>query len=280
MLLKWAGGKTWLTKNHPYIFHSKDSFNSRALKHPSIEFKRYIDPFLGGGAVFKYLKPDKAILSDINSELISFYQQLQSNPEALYYLVIEHFKIHSEKQYYVTRKNNPKDLDSINVAARFLYLNYTCYNGIYRVNLKNQFNVPIGDKTDFHYSLEDFITHSKTLKNAEIYNQDFRETISQSGRGDLMYIDPPYTNQSNKDTFDKYSAKVFTWNDQVELSQLLALKKKDGVNIIISNINEKEIINLYPESNGWNHKALDRANIMAYRPEGKKYREILISNIE
>ena len=95
-----------------------------------------------------------------------------------------------------------------------------------------------------------------------------------------MYIDPPYTNQSNKDTFDKYSAKVFTWDDQVELSELLALKKKDGVNIIISNINEKEIINLYPESNGWNHTALDRANIMAYRPEGKKYKEVVISNIE
>ena len=280
MLLKWAGGKSWLTKNHPYVFHSKLPDVNQRLKYPSIEFKKYIDPFLGGGAVFKYLKPDNAILSDINEELISFYQQLKTNPEALYDLVIEHFKIHSEKQYYVTRKNNPKDLDSINVAARFLYLNYTCYNGIYRVNQKNEFNVPIGDKTDFHYSLQDFIRHSKTLKNTEIFNQDFRETISQSSRDDLMYIDPPYTNQSNKDTFDKYSAKVFTWDDQVELSELLAHKKKDGVNIVISNINEKEIINLYPESNGWNHTALDRANIMAYRPEGKKYKEIVISNIE
>ncbi len=277
MLLKWAGGKSWLTRNHPYIFHNEESLFSRSLTHPSIEYKKYIDPFLGGGAVFKHLQPNESLISDVNKELIAFYQCLKSTPEKLFNEVANHFKFHCEDYYYETRDTVQKK--NILIAARFLYLNYTCFNGIYRVNSSNKFNVPIGDNDKFHYSLEDFKKHSKALKNAKIKNQDFKDTIYESEAGDLLYIDPPYVTQSNNSTFDMYSSKIFSWQDQIELSVLLEDKRKEGVHIIISNINDIEIINLYPIRNGWKHTMLDRANSLAYRPKGKKYKEIVISNI-
>ena len=277
MLLKWAGGKAWLVNNHPYVFHNNESYEKRSLKYKSIKYKRYIDPFVGGGAVFKYLEPEQSIISDINEELITFYNCLKTSPEALYEEVIKHFNKHSNTYYYEVRKTLKKD--ELGIAARFLYLNYTCYNGIYRVNQKNEFNVPIGDKKSFHYKVEDFINNSSKLKNTIIQLQDFRETIGQSKKDDLLYVDPPYTTKSNKLAFTSYSAKQFSWGDQEDLSLLLNQKNAEGVKIIISNINDKDIRELYSNSQGWNHKPIDRANILAHRPKGKKYKEIIISNI-
>lgn len=277
MLLKWAGGKAWLVNNHPYVFHSNESYETRSLKYKSIKFKRYIDPFLGGGAVFKYLEPDQSIISDVNEEMITFYNCLKSSPEALYKEVIKHFKKHSRTYYYEVRKTLKKD--ELGIAARFLYLNYTCYNGIYRVNQKNEFNVPIGDKKGFHYVIDDFIRNSAKLKNAKIKLQDFRDTISLSRKDDLLYVDPPYTTKINKSAFTSYSAKNFSWKDQEDLSLLLNQKNSQGVKIIISNINDKDIRKLYSSSKGWVHRPIDRANSLALRQKGKRYKEIIISNI-
>ena len=276
MLIKWAGGKSWLTKNHPYVFHSKESIKNEDIDHKSIEFNRYIDPFLGGGAVFRYLKPSKSILSDVNEELIAFYKCLKLVPEELYNEVKIYFSNHSKEYYYSTRATLEKE--ELKIAARFLYLNYTCYNGIYRVNQSNLFNVPIGDRSSYHYQLEDFISKSKLLSESEIKIQDFRKTILEAKHNDLLYIDPPYVTKKNK-TFNKYSPKVFSWDDQVDLSILLQLKHDEGVNIVISNINDSEIRDLYSVSKGWSHKPLNRANILTYKATEKKYKEIIISNI-
>lgn len=277
MLLRWAGGKSWLTKNHPYVFHNLQSYETRSLEHKSINYNRYIDPFVGGGAVFKYLEPKKSIISDVNEELITFYKCLKLSPESLYKSVLKHFKKHSREYYYQTRRT--LGTSELEIAARFLYLNYTCYNGIYRVNQKNEFNVPIGDNKFCHYTIDDFIKNSKRLKNTKIKLQDFRDTIKQSKKDDMLYIDPPYATKSNKSTFTKYSAKVFSWKDQEDLAMMLHAKSIQGVKIIISNINNEEIRALYPSSKGWNQKPLDRANVLLYRPKGKKYNEIVISNL-
>lgn len=276
MLVKWAGGKTWLTKNHPYVFHNKESLKNEDTNPKSIEFNRYIDPFLGGGAVFRYLEPSKSILSDVNEELIAFYKCLKLVPEELYNEVKSYFNNHSKEYYYYTRSTLEKK--ELKIAARFLYLNYTCYNGIYRVNKSNLFNVPIGDRSVYHYRLEDFVSKSNLLQQSDIKTQDFRKTISEAKQNDLLYIDPPYVTKNNK-TFNKYSPKVFSWKDQVDLSMLLQLKHDEGVNIIISNINDSEIRDLYSLSKGWKHKPINRANILTYKPTGKKYKEIVISNI-
>lgn len=279
MLLKWAGGKSWLTKNHKKIFHSEESQSSRAfLNYPSIKYKRYIEPFLGGGAVFKYLKPeDKSILSDINDELIGFYDCLKSKPRELYLTTQEHMKAHCEDYYYEIRSiNNLKD--KIKKASRFLYLNRTCYNGIYRVNSRNEFNVPIGDSKDFNVSEEEFIKYSKLLSKAEIKNEDFRISINNAQKEDLIFVDPPYVTKSNESSFDMYSASQFNWNAQIELSEILETKNKEGAYIIVTNINDKDICNLYNKKNGWKHEPLGRANVMSYDAKGKEYKEIIFKN--
>ena len=279
MLLKWAGGKSWLTKNHKKIFHSQDSLISRAFNnHPSIKYKRYIEPFLGGGAVFKYLKPkNESILADINDELIGFYNCLKNKPTELYLSTQKHMNSHCEDYYYKIRaKNNLTD--ETKRASRFLYLNRTCYNGIYRVNSQNEFNVPIGDSKDFNVSEEEFIKYSKMLAKAVIKNEDFRISIDRAKINDLIFVDPPYVTKSNETSFDMYSANQFDWNAQEELSKILEAKNKEGSYIIVTNIYDKDICKLYDKKNGWQHKPINRANVMAYNAEGKKYKEVVIKN--
>ena len=278
MLLKWAGGKSWLIKNYSYIFHSKYSLKKVLIGHKSIEFNNYIEPFLGSGAVFKYLKPKKrSILADINSELICFYNCLKQYPTELYLLTKKHMQKHSKDYYYEIRGNHSQK-NNIEQAARFLYLNRTCYNGIYRVNKAGEFNVPIGDSISFNASEEEFRAYSELLKNSHIVNQDFRITINDAKKGDLIYVDPPYVTKSNESSFDMYSADQFNWNSQKELANILDQKNQEGVNIIVSNINDKNIARLYLKKNGWDHLALNRANVMSYNADGKKYKEILFKN--
>jgi len=279
VLLKWAGGKSWLTKNYKQIFHSQESLTSSTFNgSPSIEYKRYIEPFLGGGAVFKYLRPkNKSILSDINDELIGFYNCLKLRPKELYLSLQKHMSAHCEDYYYEIRSKNNLT-DETKRASRFLYLNRTCYNGIYRVNSKGQFNVPIGDSKNFNVSEEEFIKYSKMLSKAELKNEDFRISINRAEKNDLIFVDPPYVTKSNESSFDMYSANQFDWNAQEELSQILESKNKEGSHIIITNINDKDICNLYAKKNGWHHQPINRANVMAYNSEGKKYKEVVIKN--
>lgn len=276
MMLKWAGGKAWLARNHPEIFKgSKFSLINPNAK--TIKYKRYIEPFVGGGAVFKYISPKESIISDINNELITYYNCLKDDYFKLYENVQYHFEQHSKDYYYSLRKDiKTKNFD---IAARFLYLNYTCFNGIYRVNQKNEFNVPMGDKSNFHYDIKDFENYSKLLKNTEIYLQDFRKTIQMAREGDFLFVDPPYVTKSNKSTFTKYSPKVFNWHDQEDLSKVLNKKSKEGVSVILTNIDDSEILDLYSSHDGWGIRRLDRANILAIAKEKKKYKEIVISNI-
>jgi DNA adenine methylase len=276
MMLKWAGGKTWLTRNHPDIFKGSN-FQLCNPNTKSIEFDRYIEPFIGGGAVFKYLNPKKSVISDINNELITYYRCLKVNPSKLYESVRSHFNLHSKEYYYKLRKDIKSD--KFEIASRFLYLNYTCFNGIYRVNQKNEFNVPMGDKSNFHYTIDDFNLYSTLLEKTDIFLQDFRKTILTSRKGDLLFVDPPYVTKSNKSTFDKYSPKVFSWKDQEDLAEMLIEKNLEGVKIILTNIDDGEILDLYSSANGWNIIRLNRANILAISKEKKKYKEIVISNI-
>ncbi len=192
--IKWAGGKRWLTK------------------HPSFEIPefsgRYIEPFLGGAAVFFYLKPKEAILSDTNKHLIETYRAVRDDWEKVEYELKRFQKLHSPDFYYEERKRIRKI--PYRRAAQFLYLNRTCFNGLYRENLKGIFNVPIGAKDRVINDEEDFSKISSALKFAQIFTSDFEKVVDSSIEGDLIFADPPYTTSHNANGFIKYNQHIFS----------------------------------------------------------------------
>jgi DNA adenine methylase len=194
--VKWAGGKTKLV---PEI-----------LKYLPEKYNNYIEPFVGGGALFFALKPKKAILNDINSELIATYKVIQKKPEELIFLLEDYQKKHNKDFYYKTRSTNVESLDDVEVAARFVYLNKTCFNGLYRVNQKNEFNVPMGSyKNPTILDEENILKCSRAFKNVEFYNMDYRDFLSQFAKpNDFVYLDPPYIPVSEYSAFDRYSKNL------------------------------------------------------------------------
>lgn len=227
--LKWAGGKRWL-------------FTDAFLKAlPS--FDRYVEPFLGGGAGYFAVKPSRALLSDLNPELIQVYQVVRDQPSELREALIRHHEAHSKDHYYAVRSASPKS--ALEAASRTLYLNRTCWNGLYRLNLRGEFNVPIGTKTAVILPTDNFEEASKLLQTADIICGDFAKTIDQTGQGDLLFVDPPYTVAHNMNGFVKYNEKIFSWDDQVRLRDALRRASNRGAKIILTNADHVTIHELY-----------------------------------
>ncbi|MEJ7901546.1 MAG: Dam family site-specific DNA-(adenine-N6)-methyltransferase, partial [Thermomicrobiales bacterium] len=198
--LKWAGGKRKLVARlAPY------------LKSPQSEYS-YFEPFLGGGAAFFHLEPQSAFLSDVNEELIETYIAVRDEVES----VIDYLSglVYKKEDYYQIRSARPTT--TAERAARFIYLNKTCFNGLYRVNLKGEFNVPFGrhkpsveicNKTQLYAA-------SKALSLASLRAGDFQDVLTHAQSGDVVYLDPPYTTTHSNNGFIEYNAKVFSWDDQ------------------------------------------------------------------
>jgi DNA adenine methylase len=227
--LKWAGGKRWLAHGHKHLFPST--------------FKTYVEPFLGGGAVFFYLSPKNAILSDTNSELIHVYETIKSDWQKVNNALMRHQRNHSEIYYYAERdriRRAPHER-----AAQLIYLNRTCWNGLYRVNRHGKFNVPIGTKTSVLLSTDDFALASKTLSNAELIASDFEPVIDSVGVDDFIFIDPPYVTRHNFNGFRKYNETIFTWEDQVRLAEAVARAAERGALILLTNADHPCLRELY-----------------------------------
>ncbi|MDB0439842.1 DNA methyltransferase [Clostridioides difficile] len=258
--IKWAGGKRWLISNYTDIFPE--------------EYNKYIEPFLGGGAVYFYLNPTKAILSDINEELITTYNALKKDSlKVIRYLEIHNTR-HSKEYYYIIREK--KYVDEYKIAARLIYLNRTCFNGIYRVNKNGKFNVPIGTSNKALYESDNFEEIMQRLKKAQIFNDDFGKTIGKARKGDLIFADPPYTVRHNSNGFVQYNEKIFSWNDQLRLLKSLSRAKNRGVKIIATNANHPSVTNLYKEQ-GFQIKEVSRySSISASSENRKQYGEIII----
>ncbi len=227
--LKWAGGKRWLSIFYPQIFPTR--FNS------------YVEPFLGSGAVFFNLRPKSAVLSDVNSELILTFQAIRDNWRAVRIALERHHKKHSTKYYYeerdcIRRVDHEK-------AARFLYLNRTCWNGLYRVNLQGRFNVPKGTKTNVLLPTDNFESISVALTHATLKSSDFELIIEDAKRGDFIFVDPPYTVKHNVNGFVKYNERIFTWEDQNRLASAVIRAAKRGVKILVTNADHVAIRELY-----------------------------------
>ncbi len=243
--LKWAGGKRWLVL-------------SGLLPIPD-HYERYVEPFLGGGAVFFHMEPSKALISDINNDLICLYRVIKDQPQELFREMTSHQENHSKEYYYAMRSLRPAS--DLNKAARFLYLNRTCWNGLYRVNLKGKFNVPIGTKNTVIFDTDDFDAVSQMLQNAEIRCLDFEEVIDECNDGDFLFVDPPYTVQHNYNNFLKYNEKIFSWNDQIRLCNALKRAANRGVALAITNADHQAIKNLY---NGFgSYTQLHRSSLLA-----------------
>ena len=251
--LKWAGGKRWFVQDHSDIF--PDTYH------------RYIEPFLGSGAVYFHLCPEKAVLGDINEELIQTYQAIQQNWQLVLRYLREHHKKHSKSYYYEIRSTVPRSLAS--TAARFIYLNRTCWNGLYRVNQLGQFNVPIGTKTRVITDDDCFASTSKVLQGADLIADDFETLIDVAGSGDFVFVDPPYTVRHNHNAFIKYNEKLFSWFDQQRLFHALRRARNRGATIVGTNALHDCVLEMYSgEFKTW---AVERISPISSKADGRKY---------
>lgn len=229
--LKWAGGKRWLTQSDTKIV-------------PSC-FNTYVEPFLGSGAIFFSLIPKKSILADLNEDLINSYMAIKSNWYRVKELLEEHQRSHSEEHYYYVRSQLPEC--RYERAARLIYLNRTCWNGLYRVNLKGEFNVPKGSKVAVLMESDNFENTAIHLKKSKILCQDFEITLDMAKEGDFAFIDPPYTVKHNSNGFLKYNENIFSWSDQVRLRESVGKAVERGVMITMSNADHVSIHELYSD---------------------------------
>jgi len=242
--LKWAGGKRWLVSKHLEVFPRN--------------FNRYVEPFLGSGAVYFALNPQKALLSDTNKDLIETYQAISDNWENVYHYLLEHQQKHAESYYYQVR--DTVIAGRFARAAKFIYLNRTCWNALYRVNKRGKFNVPIGTKTRVLLPSDDFAQIAERLNKAKLVVADFQIVIDKTKDGDLLYVDPPYTIKHGNNGFIKYNEHLFQWADQERLKDALVRARQRGVFVIVSNACHSSIFDLY---GGFEIIELKRSSILA-----------------
>lgn len=259
--LKWAGGKRWL-------------FETKQFSMPDYA-GRYIEPFLGGGAVFFAHSPTDAILSDANSRLIELYSVIRDEPNAFLRRLKWHSKRHSKEYYYNVRAR--KEKTAVHRAAQFLYLNRTCFNGLYRENRKGQFNVPIGSKNTVIFETDDFEAWSGVLSTASVKTSDFEDTIDAAMSGDFLFVDPPYTVRHNLNGFVKYNQTIFAWNDQIRLRDALLRAVQRGACFALTNANHESIRQLYADFG--EHSELNRRSVIAGKSQHRSATtELLISS--
>jgi len=231
-IIRWAGGKrklvNYLTKFLP------ENYNT------------YHEPMIGGGALFFALRPKHAVLGDINPDLINFYQILKKHPSKLYEAICRHRP--NKSTYYSLRSVSPKN--SIEKAARFLFLNRLSWNGLYRVNKAGRFNVPYGQRIPKQeVSFQNLRNASRILKLAKLRVKDFQTTTIEIEAGDLVFLDPPYPKGAlNGNGFTRYSAIGFSLIDHERLARYAANLADRGIHVLITMAGRKEILKLYSKS--------------------------------
>lgn len=230
-ILKWAGGKTQLLKE----------LIPRIPKH----YNRYIEPFIGGGALFFALKPTNAIIADSNPELILTYQQLARNIEK----VIEYLEqyTNTSETFYKVRAQDWKELPKAEAAARMIYLNKTCFNGLYRVNRQGRFNTPFGRyKNPNICDIEHLHAASDILKNATIICGNYLDVLNKyASPGDFIFLDPPYIPVSKYGDFKRYTKEQFYEKDQIQLSEEFHRLYNLGCSVILTNSHHPLVEQLY-----------------------------------
>ena len=243
--LKWAGGKTQLINE----VESKLPNDFGNLSYT------YIEPFIGSGAVLfwllnRYPKIEKAVINDINSDLTNTYKVISTSPKELIsvlslmqneYYALENNQEKKSTYYYKKREcYNSRKSDKIAQAALFIFLNRTCYNGLYRVNKKNEFNVPMGSyKKPTICDAENILVVSKALQKVEILCGDFEQTLNYAGNNSFFYFDPPYKPLSNTSSFNSYAKDEFDDEHQIRLKNFCSRIDSMGYKWMLSNSDVK-----------------------------------------
>lgn len=266
--LRWAGGKRWLVGQLPQLLGS-------------FEFNAYHEPFLGGASVFLGLpltgKPltGKAYLSDLNSELIQTYERVRDDVEGVADALESH--VNTEEHYYAVRQCSPVDLTER--AARFIFLNYASFNGIYRVNLKGVYNVPFGRREHIKPPLrEQLRVVSAKLQGVELKADDFEGCLANVTTGDLVFLDPPYTVAHNHNGFVKYNQRLFSFEDQQRLSRLIDEIRSRQAYYILTNAAHSSIASLFEK--GDSRIETSRKNIVGGKYAVRGYAdEYLFTNL-
>jgi DNA adenine methylase len=233
--LKWAGGKA--------------NCLSRLLEYFPTHFSRYLEPFLGGAAVFLALEPTaSALLNDANEELISLYRIIRDNPLALMDALENLQAEYCEAFYYALRSAIPTA--PVDRAARLIFLNKTCFNGLYRTNAKGEFNVPFGKRKRCPalYDRASLLEVSFRLRNAQLFCTDFEAVVNSAERGDLVYCDPPYLPSSSTANFAEYTASGFSAEDHRRLRDCCERAANRGATVVVSNSSSLATESLY---RGW-----------------------------
>src|SRR3989442_9862706 len=221
--LKWAGGKAQLLKQFSAFFPK--------------EFGTYFEPFLGGGAVFFHLRPERAILSDTNPELVNAFQVVRDDLELLVDALERHYPHrNSEAYFYRVRKQVPSDLSAVQRAARTIFLNKTCYNGLWRVNAKGEFNVPFGKyKNPTLYDPENLAAASGTLRGKIVTVGDYRDITMYARKEDFVYLDPPYQPLSTTSSFTGDTTESFGESEPKELAVVFRELDEHRCEVMLSN---------------------------------------------
>lgn len=234
-LLRWAGGKSWLTNFLDQYLPTK--------------FNNYYEPFLGGASIALFLKQKgllnhNVLLSDMNKNLINFYEIVRDQPTKI---ILELKKYQNEKEEYYLERNKIYR-SSIKKAAQFYYLNRTSFNGIYRENLNGKYNVPYGFKTYSKlFDNEQILDFSKHIKNMRFSVCDFFDISQDIDKGDLVFLDPPYTVAHENNGFVQYNQHIFSWEDQERLAQLLLHISNRNAYFILTNAAHESIFSLFEE---------------------------------
>ena len=234
--VKWAGGKSQLLRQFQSLYPKQDSVG------------RYVEPFLGSGAVFFHirtlLQPSRSLLYDTNAELIDTFLAVRDEPEELIEILRKHQEQHTESHYYEVRARIPQTRAAR--AARLIYLNKTGFNGLYRVNSRGIFNVPFGHRVNPGILNEGLLrAASGALQKADLASHDFRDLSAIARKGDFIYFDPPYQPLSKTAYFTSYTRGSFGEQDQRDLASLYAKLDRRGCLLMLSNSDTPLIRELY-----------------------------------
>ena len=262
-IIKWIGGKSQILDK------------IKELMPPS--YNNYIEPFLGGGALLLELNPKEAYVNDINSKLIDMYIQVREDVEGvidyLTYLDNMHETVADPKQYYydVRAIFNKVHMKSVEQAARFIYLNKHCFNGLYRENSKGEFNVPFNGKlTGGSFDVEQLREVSKQIHDVMFLNGDFEDCVYYADKGDLVFLDPPYDN-----SFTDYTSAGFERDQQIRVAKKFKELSDKGCYCMLTNHDTPLIRDLYKD---YNIRVIDVRRSINRNGNDRKGKEVIITN--
>ncbi len=256
--LKWAGGKTQLI--------------AELSKYIPARFNTYIEPFMGGGALFFHMAPEKAVIADLNEELVVTYRCVKDRLDE----VIKLLKTYRNEEdfYYRVRALKPAALSEEERAARLIYLNKTCFNGLYRVNKNGAFNVPYGKRTSDFLQESTLRNAGQFLKGTTILHSDYKQTLAAHARkGDFVFLDPPYYPVGKNADFKRYTKEFFYHDDQVALKAEFDALVARGCHVLLTNSDHPVVLELYSE---YRIEIVETKRLISSNPNTRTGKDIIV----